>query len=64
MSLFRNLRKFVGSRADRRRSGPAYFEGLNVFGPSSRITWSVNLGNNTIGFAQAAVKGVSPLSSY
>ncbi|EJD40230.1 hypothetical protein AURDEDRAFT_91104 [Auricularia subglabra TFB-10046 SS5] len=36
--------------------GPAYFEALNVFPNSSRITWSVNLGNNTVGFAQAGVK--------
>lgn len=42
-------------------SGPAYFEALNVFPNSSRIIWSVNLGNNTVGFAQAGVKGkVSP----
>ncbi|KAH7102030.1 hypothetical protein BKA62DRAFT_617976 [Auriculariales sp. MPI-PUGE-AT-0066] len=36
--------------------GPSYFEGLDVFGNSSRITFSVNLGNNTIGFAQAGAK--------
>ncbi|KZV99803.1 hypothetical protein EXIGLDRAFT_723870 [Exidia glandulosa HHB12029] len=36
--------------------GPAYFEALNVFPNSTRVTWSVNLGNNTVGFAQAGIK--------
>ncbi|KAI0667963.1 hypothetical protein C8Q78DRAFT_1051225 [Trametes maxima] len=36
--------------------GPEFFEFLGTFPNSSRVLWSVNLGNNTIGFAQAGIK--------
>ncbi|CDO76896.1 Glycoside Hydrolase Family 79 protein [Trametes cinnabarina] len=36
--------------------GPAFFDFLDVFPKSTRVLWSVNLGNNTIGFAQAGIK--------
>ncbi|CDO69226.1 Glycoside Hydrolase Family 79 protein [Trametes cinnabarina] len=36
--------------------GPAFFEFLDVFPKSTRVLWSVNLRNNTIGFAQAGIK--------
>lgn len=37
--------------------GPAFFQSLNVFPNSSRFIWSVNLGNNTVNFAQAGIAG-------